>query len=133
MLKCAVARLGAVRAGLEQAQVLAGRLDGAPQVTPAVAAVARRALRLFVKCFGFDYADESANVVVPPSWRPIVTRGDAAHTVMATLFYLHKHQVARPTPHLALEALVMLTSMRRSTFADKGALTAFLAVSTSTS
>ena len=56
------------------------------------AAVARRALQLFVRCFGFDYADESANVVVPPSWRPIVTRGDAAHTVMATLFYLHKHQ-----------------------------------------
>ena len=90
-----MARLGAVRAGLEQAQVLAGRLDGAPQVTPAVAAVARRALQLFVKCFGFDYADESANVVVPPSWRPIVTRGDAAHTVMATLFYLHKHQARR--------------------------------------
>ena len=55
-----------------------------------------------------------------------MTRGGAAHTVMATLFYLHKHQVARKEPQLALEARVMLTSMRRSTFADKAALARFL-------
>lgn len=87
------------------------------------------ALTLASECLSFDFigtnpeesAEDVGTVQVPSSWRPLVQ-----DTALMQLFFDYYLASTPPRSNLALEALVQLSSVRRSLFSSEKERTVFL-------
>lgn len=115
------------RSGLRTLSNLHG---GATQGSPAqLARVSQMALKVVTKCLNFDFIgtnpDESSEdigtIQVPTSWRPVIT--DVS--TMQVLFDEYKRHEP-PNSSQAIEAVILISSVRRSIFPGDKARSEFL-------